>query len=61
MAIYEFKCKNCEKVHEKQYKILERPQGIVCGDCGEIAMIQPSLGSFHLAGKCWAKDGYASK
>ena len=58
MPIYEFLCKNCEKTTEKPYGYTQRPDGIVCPKCGDIASLVPSLNSFHLKGEGWYKDGY---
>ena len=61
MPIFEFKCRNCHTIKEKIYKYNKKPRGIVCSNCGDIAIIIPSLGNFHLVGDGWEKDGYASK
>lgn len=58
MPVYEFLCRNCGRVKEKEYKINDRPAGVVCGACGDLAMVKPSLGSFHLLGGGWASNGY---
>ena len=59
MPNYEFKCKNCKKVTEKLYKYKNRPLGIVCPFCGEIANIIMSINNFHLKGGGWYSDGYS--
>lgn len=59
MPVYEYLCRNCGKIKEKSYKIDKRPNGVVCGDCGDIALIKPSLGCFHLLGGGWANNGYS--
>ena len=58
MPVYEFLCRNCGRTKEKSYKIDERPGGVVCSACGDIAKVKPSLGCFHLAGSGWASTGY---
>lgn len=59
MPIYEFLCRNCGEVREKVYKMSDRPNGVVCSNCGDIALVKPSLGSFHLLGGGWAANGYS--
>jgi len=61
MAVYEYKCRNCEKVIEKSCYHLSRPGGIVCGNCGDIARLILSVSSFHLKGGNWASQGYGNK
>ena len=61
MAVYDFKCRSCNKIIEKHYKILDKPLGIVCPKCGEIALGIPSMSNFHLKGGGWYKDGYGDK
>lgn len=58
MAVYEYECKNCKKVIEKHYKINHRSNFTVCPECGEMALVIPSVSSFHLKGGGWEKDGY---
>lgn len=61
MPIFEFKCRNCKTLKEKTYKYNEKPRGIICSKCGDIAPIIPSLGNFHLVGGGWADENYGNK
>ena len=58
MPIYEFECKNCKKVIEKPYGYTQRPDGIICPNCGDIASIIPALSNFHLKGGGWYSESY---
>lgn len=33
MAVYEYKCKKCDKIVEKQFNFGKAPKKIKCGDC----------------------------
>lgn len=59
MPVYEYECKECEKVFEVQQRIADEPLK-QCPDCdGEIKKLM-SMSSFQLKGGGWYADGYAS-
>ncbi len=59
MPVYEYECKECEKVFEVQQKIADAPLA-VCPDCSGPVTKLISMNSFHLKGGGWYADGYAS-
>ena len=76
MPIYEYKCENCEYEFEEMLhfserdvplntpcpnRIFDRNQEPQCFDCGGKVHLKMSLGSFHLKGDGWAKDGYGKR
>jgi putative FmdB family regulatory protein len=59
MPVYEYECRECEKVFEVQQRISDDPIKI-CPDCqGEVKKLM-SMSSFQLKGGGWYADGYAS-
>jgi predicted nucleic acid-binding Zn ribbon protein len=76
MPIYEYKCDVCghefeEMLHfsEREVplntpcpnRIFDRNQEPQCFDCDGKVHLKMSLGSFHLKGDGWAKDGYGKR
>ena len=61
MPIYEYKCDVCEEITEEFDKITSTTKTIECSLCGQPANRIMSLGSFHLKGAGWYKDGYSDK
>lgn len=59
MPYYEFECKDCKTVTEEHVKMGTKT--FPCKSCGKTAVKIMSMGSFHLKGGGWFKDGYASK
>ena len=65
MPIYEYKCENCGHEFEEMLHFSERdnPIDAPCPNsirplCGGKVHLKMSLGSFHLKGGGWYKDGY---
>ena len=61
MPIYEYKCDVCDEITEEFDKITSTIKTIECSLCGQISTKIMSLGSFHLKGGGWYKDGYGDK
>ena len=61
MPIYEYKCDVCEEITEEFDKNTSTTKTIECSLCGQPAKKIMSLGSFHLKGTGWYKDGYSDK
>jgi putative FmdB family regulatory protein len=65
MPIYEYKCENCGHEFEEMLHFSERdnPINAPCPfpTCGGKVHLKMSLGSFHLKGDGWAKDGYGKR
>ena len=76
MPIYEYKCDVCghefeEMLHFSERdvplntpcpnRIFDRNQEPQCFDCDGKVHLKMSLGSFHLKGSGWYKDGYGKK
>ena len=76
MPIYEYKCDVCghefeEMLHFSERdvplntpcpnRIFDRNQEPQCFDCDGKVHLKMSLGSFHLKGDGWAKDGYGKR
>ena len=76
MPIYEYKCDACghefeEMLHFSERdvplntscpnRIFDRNQEPQCFDCDGKVHLKMSLGSFHLKGSWWYKDGYGKK
>ena len=65
MPIYEYKCENCGYEFEEMLHFSERedPLNTPCSfpTCGRKVHLKMSLGSFHLKGDGWAKDGYGKR
>ena len=62
MPIYEYKCENCGHEFEEMLHFSERdnPINTPCPfpTCAGKVHLKMSLGSFHLKGSGWYKDGY---
>ena len=62
MPIYEYKCENCGHEFEEMLHFSERdnPINAPCPfpTCAGKVQLKMSLGSFHLKGGGWYKDGY---
>jgi len=65
MPIYEYKCENCGHEFEEMLHFSERDNPIndPCPfpTCAGKVHLKMSLGSFHLKGGGWYKDGYGDK
>ena len=65
MPIYEYKCEDCEHIEEVLQKSTEGFYflGKGCPNCGSSGTMSRmlSMGSFHLKGSGWYKDGYGDK
>ena len=65
MPIYEYKCENCGYEFEDMLHFSERddPLNTPCSfpTCDGKVHLKMSLGSFHLKGDGWAKDGYGKR
>ena len=59
MPVYEYECRECEKVFEIQQKMADAPL-TVCPDCTGPVTKLISMNSFQLKGGGWYADGYAS-
>lgn len=60
MPVYEYECKDCNKIFEVQQKIADDPL-TNCPECNEPVKKLMSMSSFQLKGGGWYADGYASK
>ena len=61
MPIYEFRCTECDEVSEEMLSFKDKKKTIKCPVCGNKAERILSLGSFHLKGSGWYKDGYGKR
>ena len=76
MPIYEYKCDTCGHEFEEMLnfserdvplntpcpnRIFDRNQEPQCFDCDGKVHLKMSLGSFHLKGSGWYKDGYGKR
>ncbi len=65
MPIYEYKCENCGHEFEEMLHFSERDNPIndPCPfpTCAGKVHLKMSLGSFHLKGSGWYKDGYGKR
>ena len=63
MPIYEYKCEDCGHEFEEMLHFSERdnPMNAPCSTCAGKVHLKMSLGSFHLKGDGWAKDGYGKR
>ncbi len=59
MPVYEYECKECEKVFEVQQRISDKPL-TSCQKCGASVTKLMSMSSFQLKGGGWYSDGYSS-
>ena len=61
MPIYEFRCIECDEVSEKILSFKDKTKTIKCPICNNKSERIMSLGSFHLKGSGWYKDGYGKR
>ena len=61
MPIYEFRCTECDEVSEEMLSFKSKKKTIKCPICGSRSEKILSLGSFHLKGSGWYKDGYGKR
>ena len=61
MPIYEFRCTECDEVSEEMLSFKSKKKTINCPVCGSRSEKILSLGSFHLKGSGWYKDGYGKR
>ena len=61
MPIYEYQCTECDHIIEKIESFKSEIRTIICPFCNGISNRILSLGSFHLKGSGWFKDGYGKK
>ena len=61
MPIYEYQCTECDHIIEKIESCKSEIRTIICPFCNGISNRILSLGSFHLKGSGWYKDGYGKK
>ena len=63
MPIYEYKCEDCGVEFEEMLHWSEKdiPIDAPCTKCEGKVHLKMSLGSFHLKGGGWYKDGYGDK
>jgi len=61
MPIYEYQCTECDHIIEKIESFESEIRTIICPFCNGISNRILSLGSFHLKGSGWYKDGYGKR
>ena len=61
MPIYEFRCVECDEVSEEMLSFKDKTKTIKCPICNNKSERIMSLGSFHLKGSGWYKDGYGKR
>ena len=61
MPIYEFRCVECDEVSEEMLSFKDKTKTIKCQICNNKSERIMSLGSFHLKGSGWYKDGYGKR
>ena len=61
MPIYEFRCTECDEVSEEMLSFKDNTKTIKCPICESKSERILSLGSFHLKGSGWYKDGYGKR
>ena len=61
MPIYEFRCIECDEVSEEMLSFKDKTKTIKCPICNNKSERIMSLGSFHLKGSGWYKDGYGKR
>ena len=61
MPIYEFRCTECDEVSEEMLSFKDKRKTIKCPICNSKSEKIMSLGSFHLKGSGWYKDGYGKR
>ncbi len=62
MPLYEYRCEDCENEFEEMLHFSEREDPInePCPSCKGKIHLKMSMGSFHLKGGGWYKDGYGT-
>ena len=61
MPIYEIRCVECDEVSEEMLSFKDKTKTIKCPICNNKSERIMSLGSFHLKGSGWYKDGYGKR
>ena len=61
MPIYEFRCTECDEISEEMLSFKDKTKTIKCPICNNRSEKIMSLGSFHLKGSGWYKDGYGKR
>ena len=61
MPIYEFRCVECDEVSEEMLSFKDKTKTIKCPICNNKSERIMSLGSCHLKGSGWYKDGYGKR
>ena len=63
MPLYEYKCEDCGNEFEEilHFSEIENPINEPCSSCKGKVQLKMSMGSFHLKGSGWYKDGYVKK
>ena len=61
MPIYEFRCTECDEISEEMLSFRDTTKTIKCPICNNKSERIMSLGSFHLKGSGWYKDGYGKR
>ena len=61
MPIYEFRCTECDEISEEMLSFKDKTKTIKCPICNSRSERIMSLGSFHLKGSGWYKDGYGKR
>lgn len=59
MPVYEYECKECNKVFEVQQKMADQPLSN-CPECQAPVKKLVSMSSFQLRGGGWYADGYST-
>lgn len=59
MPVYEYECKQCNKVFEVQQKMADKPLSN-CPECQGPVKKLVSMSSFQLRGGGWYADGYST-
>ncbi len=59
MPVYEYECRECEKVLEVQQRMTDAPL-LNCPECNAPVKKLMSMSSFQLKGGGWYSDGYSS-
>jgi len=59
MPVYEYECKECDRVFEVQQKMADKPL-TNCPECQAPVKKLMSMSSFQLKGGGWYADGYSS-
>lgn len=59
MPVYEYECKECDRVFEVQQKMSDKPL-TTCPECQAPVKKLVSRSSFQLKGGGWYADGYSS-